>query len=218
MGEKMPTKMPKKMAEKRIAKKTQEKVEKKIVKTISKPKRKLKKGLSLQKKSAPRRTSRSPSAELPVWNRKAARALADLIDFALHFPELRKRGPQGLEWNAGVRIVLDAEMKQLNFRYRGKRSTTDVLSFGAAEPFRSLGYLGELVVSLPVMKRQAREQQHSTEAELWILLSHGLLHLLGMDHEQSAQSEREQRLWEARLLAFTDLSHDRGLVERASRR
>lgn len=157
--------------------------------------------------------------ELGTWNRKAARALEDLIDFALHFPDLRKRGPRGIsEWRAGVQLVGNAEMRKLNRLYRRKDYATDVLSFASPEPFRSMGFLGELVIALPVLKRQAREHHHSLETELWILLTHGLLHLLGMDHELGQRAEKEQRLWEARLLAFTDIPHGRSLVARAAPR
>ncbi|MBU6376238.1 MAG: rRNA maturation RNase YbeY [Bdellovibrionales bacterium] len=157
----------------------------------------------------------SAARELVLWNRKAERALEDLIDFAQHFPALRKRAPATSEWRAGVRLVGNAEMKKLNWRYRKKDYPTDVLSFPAPEPFKSMGYLGELVVALPVLKRQAREHHHSPEIELWILLTHGLLHLLDMDHERGRRAETEQKTWEARLLAFTDIPHPKGLVSRA---
>jgi len=164
----------------------------------------------------PRKTARtSPSLELATWNRKAERAIEDLIDFALHFPALRKRGPKNIQWRVGVRLVGNAEMKKLNSHYRKKDYATDVLSFTSPEPFRSMGYLGELAVALPVLKRQAREHHHSAETELWILLTHGLLHLLGMDHEQGAKASKEQSTWEARLLAFTDIPKERSLMGRA---
>lgn len=172
----------------------------------------------------PRKTTRSTtrkkkptsaSRDLAAWNRRAGRAIDDLIDFALHFPALRKRGPKTADWRVGVRLVGNAEMKKLNAHYRKKDYATDVLSFASPEPFRSMGYLGELAIALPVLKRQAREHHHSAETELWILLTHGLLHLLGMDHEKGAKAAAEQRTWEARLLAFTDISHERSLIGRA---
>jgi rRNA maturation RNase YbeY len=169
------------------------------------------------KKPAPKKAPRPSAAslELATWNRKAERAVEDLIDFAFHFPALRKRGPKTAEWRVGVRLVGTAEMKKLNAHYRKKDYATDVLSFTSPEPFRSMGYLGELAIALPVLKRQAREHRHSAEAELWILLTHGLLHLLGMDHEQGAKASKEQSTWEARLLAFTDIPHERSLIGRA---
>ena len=115
-------------------------------------------------------------------------------------------------------MVGSAEMKKLNTHYRKKSYATDVLSFTAPEPFRSMGHLGELVIALPVLRRQAREHRHSAEAELWILLTHGLLHLLGMDHEKGPKAAREQQSWEARLLAFTDIAQERSLIGRARKR
>lgn len=155
------------------------------------------------------------SRELALWNRRAERVVEDLIDFAQHFPALRKRAPQSTEWRAGVRLVGSSEMRNLNARYRKKDYATDVLSFASPEPFRSMGYLGELVVALPVLKRQAREHHHSAEMELWILLTHGLLHLLGMDHEKGKRAAQEQHLWEARLLAFSDIPQKSSLIGRS---
>jgi rRNA maturation RNase YbeY len=174
---------------------------------------------SSKKKPATSRKKSASALQLQTWNKKAERALGDILDFALHFPALRKLGPKGdtAAWNAGVKLVGNAEMKKLNARYRGKDTTTDVLSFPAPEPFRSAGHLGELVIALPVLERQAREHHHSAQTELWILLTHGLLHLLGMDHELGPKQAKLQQQWEARLLAFTDIPAQRGLVERAEK-
>ena len=165
------------------------------------------------KKKTPKLTSDSLSA----WNRKATRMLVELVDASMSFPALRKQGPKSDEWQAGVRIISGPEMKKLNSRYRGKDSVTDVLSFGAPEPFLSLGYLGELVVALPVLKAQAREFKHKPETELAVLLSHGLLHLLGLDHEKGRKAAREQSAWEMRLLAVSGIGPEHGLVGRAIR-
>lgn len=91
-------------------------------------------------------------------------------------------------------------MKRLNAGYRKKSYATDVLSFAAPEPFRSQGWLGELVVCAPVLERQARELKHSSELELDVLLAHGLLHLLGLDHERGPAEARRMAKLEARLL------------------
>jgi probable rRNA maturation factor len=103
-------------------------------------------------------------------------------------------------------------MARLNSRYRGKPRPTDVLSFPAPEPIRSLqGALGELVICLPVLTRQAREQGHRAELELWVLLAHGLLHLLGMDHEKGGKQAAEMARWEKKLLsAVIPLASRRG--------
>lgn len=78
-------------------------------------------------------------------------------------------------------ICGDARMRTLNRRYRGKDRTTDVLSFppGGADP----GFLGDLVVSAPEARRQARAARVPFVSVMEKLLLHGLLHLLGYDHE-----------------------------------
>lgn len=104
-------------------------------------------------------------------------------------------------------------MKKLNRRYRGKNYVTDVLSFEAPAAFRAHGMLGELVICGSVLKSQAREYGHREQLELQILLVHGVLHLLGFDHEKSARGASEMRRWEARLLGR---SASRGLILRSS--
>ena len=92
-------------------------------------------------------------------------------------------------------------MQKLNLRYRRKRSATDVLSFSAGEPFWSGGFLGEILICEQVLRRQARERGIEPEMELLILVIHGLLHLLGWDHERSEREAREMEKWERWLLA-----------------
>jgi probable rRNA maturation factor len=101
-------------------------------------------------------------------------------------------------------------MSRLNRSYRGKTYATDVLSFPAPPVFRRQGHLGELIICLPVLKSQARELGHSAETELDVLLVHGLLHLLGMDHEKGGKAARVMRLWETRLLK------GKGLIARSA--
>ena len=62
------------------------------------------------------------------------------------------------------------------------------------------GQLGEVVICLPVLKRQARERGHSEVAELEILLVHGALHLLGFDHELGPKQAAAMARWEGKLL------------------
>ena len=93
-----------------------------------------------------------------------------------------------------VAIVSDARVRLLNRRYRGKNATTDVLSFPADEP----GELGDVVIAAGVAGRQARSAGHPIAVELRVLALHGLLHLLGYDHERDdgrmARLERRLRL------------------------
>ena len=79
-------------------------------------------------------------------------------------------------------ICGDRRMRALNHRYRGKDRTTDVLSFPAAGSSPT-GFLGDLVVSAPEARRPARAGRLPFTAVMEKLLLHGLLHLLGYDHE-----------------------------------
>ncbi len=83
-------------------------------------------------------------------------------------------------------FVSSDEMKQLNKAYRRKNRPTDVLSFAPTEP----GSLGELVFSLSVLKKQAAEHKLSLNMELGYMVLHGVLHLLGLDHERSVSEAK----------------------------
>ncbi|OFZ21019.1 MAG: rRNA maturation RNase YbeY [Bdellovibrionales bacterium GWB1_55_8] len=140
--------------------------------------------------------------------------LAANLKKARSLPKLRKLGPKH-EWVTGVHLVGTAEMARLNEFYRGKKGPTDVLSFEAPEVFREQGLLGELVICLPVMKKQAREIGHPAKEELRVLLVHGLLHLLGQDHEGKGPKAHarghEMAAFEAKLLSKAKP----GLINRA---
>jgi len=103
-----------------------------------------------------------------------------------------------------VAIVLDDEIAALNAEHRGKRSATDVLSFSLLEGDHSDHrgkLLGDVVVGIETAARQARAAHRSLDGELARLLIHGILHLLGWDHEKSAEAKlmraEERRLWRA---------------------
>jgi rRNA maturation RNase YbeY len=100
-------------------------------------------------------------------------------------------------------------MKRLNQKYRGKNYVTDVLSFPAPAPIRKIGFIGELVICLPVLKAQARGQKHSPLRELDVLLVHGFLHLMGFDHEKGPKEAARMARAEKRLLGRV------GLIERS---
>jgi len=72
------------------------------------------------------------------------------------------------------------EVQKLNLRYRSKNKPTDVLSFSSQRG----GFLGSIVICPEVAVRQARAYGHSLEQEVAELFVHGMLHLLGFDHEQ----------------------------------
>jgi probable rRNA maturation factor len=92
-----------------------------------------------------------------------------------------------------IAIVSDARVRALNRTFRKKDKATDVLSF----PSEESGYLGDVVISSGVAARQAEAAGHPLATELRVLALHGLLHLLGYDHErddgQMARLERRLR-------------------------
>ncbi len=86
-----------------------------------------------------------------------------------------------------ILVVTDAAMRRLNRRWRSKDRATDVLSFPSAGPGP---FLGDVVISLDMARRAAREEGRALGAELDRYLAHGLLHLLGHDHERPADARR----------------------------
>jgi probable rRNA maturation factor len=103
-----------------------------------------------------------------------------------------------------VLIAGDRAVRSLNLKYRGIDRTTDVLSFSQREGrFANLcpELLGDIVVSAPRAAAQARAAGHSLAREIDALLVHGLLHLLGWDHEKGSRAAEAMRRMEKRLLA-----------------
>ena len=105
-------------------------------------------------------------------------------------------------------ITGNAEIRSLNWQFRGKDYATDVLSFPSGAS-RKPAHLGSIAISLPQARVQARAYHHSAETEVRILMLHGLLHLLGYDHETDAgrMARAEKRLRER-------LGLPNGLIER----
>jgi probable rRNA maturation factor len=94
-------------------------------------------------------------------------------------------------------IADDAELRRLNREFRHKDYATDVLSFPAVE---AGSYIGDLAISMDRAREQAREFRHSTYVELRILMLHGVLHLLGYDHETDAgRMARAEKRWREKL-------------------
>jgi probable rRNA maturation factor len=80
-----------------------------------------------------------------------------------------------------VLFCADTRMRALNRRYRGQDRPTDVLAFPAGDP--GSGFLGDIVISVPYAEREARRRREPGGREIDRLLVHGLLHLMGYDHE-----------------------------------
>jgi len=101
-------------------------------------------------------------------------------------------------------LVSNAEMARLNKTYRGKQGPTDVLSFPAsveaAYGRASSNSLGDIAIAPMVARRNAKRYDRTLPVELRILILHGVLHLMGYDHERdSGQMERRERLLRRRL-------------------
>ena len=104
-----------------------------------------------------------------------------------------------------VSLVNDAEIQKLNREYRSRNRPTDVLAFAMREGRRVGGddaVLGDVVISLETAARQARRRRITTSAEVQTLLIHGVLHVLGYDHERSAAEARRMRRRERALRAL----------------
>lgn len=94
-------------------------------------------------------------------------------------------------------ITGDAELQRLNRQFLGKDYPTDVLSFPAAPgPHTKIVTLGEIAISADRAAEQASARGHSVDDEIRILMLHGMLHLLGMDHERDRGAmERAEMTW-----------------------
>ena len=100
-----------------------------------------------------------------------------------------------------VYILEDGDMAELNLTHRGKEGITDVLSFPCEAVVEGLP-LGSIVMSSTLIESKAREYSHSLESEATLLFIHGLLHLLGYDHEVDNGEHRER---EKELIEVFDL-------------
>ena len=128
---------------------------------------------------------------------------------------LRRVAPARARGVVSIALVSDRRVRALNLAYRHLDYATDVLSFPNPHspiPNPASLFLGEIVIARGVARRQAREARHSEQTELRVLALHGLLHLLGYDHEQD--NGRMLRV-ERRLRRKGGL--DEGVIDRAGR-
>ena len=94
-----------------------------------------------------------------------------------------------------IRIVDEAESQQLNNDYRGKDKPTNVLSFPfEAPPGVPVEYLGDLVVCAPVVEREAEEQKKALNDHWAHMIVHGVLHLMGYDHQNDSEADEMEGL------------------------
>jgi probable rRNA maturation factor len=118
----------------------------------------------------------------------------------------------GAEAEVGLLIATEERVKELNRDYLGEDAPTDVLAFSAREegaglhfihPPDGLLHLGEVIIAYPQAVIQAAEHGHPVKKELAILLIHGLLHLLGYDHDEP-ERELQMQAREAELLSYIE--------------
>ncbi len=120
----------------------------------------------------------------------------------------------GAEVELGLVIATEERVKQLNRDYRGRDEPTDVLAFSAREevgadlppfvpPPDGVLHLGEVIISYPQAAMQAKEHRHSIKKEIAILIIHGMLHLLGYEHD-TPELERQMRAKETELLSYIE--------------
>ncbi len=114
------------------------------------------------------------------------------------------------DYEVTLAVTGDSQLKKLNRQFRGEDHATDVLSFPGEghDPQTNRRYLGDVVISLPRAKAQAKTAGHSLAAEVQVLTVHGILHLLGHDHYDQ---QEKQRMWGAENQIFDAL----GLAVRA---
>ncbi|MGZ9235527.1 MAG: rRNA maturation RNase YbeY [Anaerolineales bacterium] len=139
-------------------------------------------------------------AEIPFPN--------DLLERAANaaLGEDASQGPSTPELS--IILTSDERLHELNLNYLGIDAPTDVLSFPASEtdPETGARYIGDILISVPRAQAQAEAAGHPLEAELQLLVVHGILHLLGHDH---AEAEEKARMWKAQaeILEGLGLGH-----------
>ena len=125
-------------------------------------------------------------SEIPFAEHLLERAAQTALEHQAH----------SLDSELSIILTNDARLQELNLNYLGIDAPTDVLSFPASETDPETGehYIGDILISVPRAQAQAEAAGHPLEAEVQLLVVHGVLHLLGHDH---AQAEEKARMWNA---------------------
>ena len=100
-----------------------------------------------------------------------------------------------------ILLTDDAKIALLNETFRGKKGPTDVLSFPNGEKVGKRLILGDVVISVDTARRQARDLGRSLKVQILRLLVHGIVHLMGYDHERGGEEERRFKDLERYLLS-----------------
>lgn len=148
-----------------------------------------------------------------AWWKNRQRTIAfDEMEFDRFIQGIGRQVARGQEF--AIVIGSDESLRDANRRFRGNRGVTDVLSFPDGEN----GRLGDILISAAQAARQAARFGHSVEDELKILALHGLLHLLGYDHEtDDGRMRRVEKRWRRKLGLPHSLT-ERGAGERRDAR
>lgn len=118
------------------------------------------------------------------------------------FVAIKKVLPKFSKGEVSIAFVDNNTIRRLNRTYRKLDAVTDVLAFAeskADNPLVAKQYLGEIIIAFPRAKQQAKKNKHSVQKELVILLVHGFLHLIGLDHVNKKGEQKMKRL-ESRLV------------------
>jgi probable rRNA maturation factor len=160
------------------------------------------------------RTGDAKAGRTKAWERVGLSSVGLSAAGLRRFLE-RARKAAGVAGEVHVLLAGDKTLRRLNREFGGKDKTTDVLSFPAGASavfFAERELAGDLAISLETAGRQARAYGHSLEAEVKVLMLHGVLHLAGMDHETDGGEMAER---EAELRAKLGLNA--GLIARATK-
>jgi probable rRNA maturation factor len=161
-----------------------------------------------RKKTSAQKAARKTAAQIDVtvaartWPRNAAALCRKAAHAALDACALRQ--------DVGVSILLttDSAVRKLNAQFRGKDKPTNVLSFPAEAEDTLPGdpqMLGDIAVAYGVCAKEAKAEGKTLNAHLSHLVVHGVLHLLGYDHERESEAETMER-WERKILARLGIS------------
>ncbi|MEI7845665.1 MAG: rRNA maturation RNase YbeY [Chloroflexota bacterium] len=141
-----------------------------------------------------------------IFIEKAEEFSPDIADILVEAAAVAALRYQSAPQDADLSIVLtdDNQLHELNLQWMGVDAPTDVLSFPSNEidPETGNPYLGDILVSVQRAALQASAAGHPVEAEVQLLIVHGVLHLLGHDH---AEPEQKARMWQAQGMILTEL-------------
>jgi len=128
--------------------------------------------------------------------------LSEKLVFVLNHDLFNRFEPDSV---VSIAFIHDKQMKELNRLYRKKDTTTDVLTFPILEQNPESFMVGEIIVSLDKARVDAKKFGISIEREIHQLIIHGLLHLVGFDHNNDLE-EKEMELMEKKLLEQIPIS------------